>query len=100
MSELSWCFGGVVYQQMREKKRQDGDWDIDEKNPPPIVVVRDPPSQGRADNGCGDDGQSVDCEGLSTFFRRKRVRQNGLLRWLQSAAPEALNHAKQQQQGQ
>src|SRR5260370_29145587 len=84
---------------MRQKKRQDGDGNVDEKDPAPIVVVRDPSSQGWADDGCGDDGQPVDGEGLSACCGRKRIRQNRLLGWLQSAPAEPLDDTKEHQHG-
>ena len=41
---------------------------FDEENPTPVIVVGDPTSEGGTDDGCCDDGESVDCEGLASFL--------------------------------
>src|SRR6266436_10305273 len=73
------------------------DWKIDEKNPAPGIVKRDPAAQRRSDrrrhNGC----DAVQREGQTSLVRGKGVCKNGLSHRLQTSSACSLQHAEQQQ---
>ena len=80
----------VLNQPRGEQDRQDANRNVDEENPAPAEIVRDPPSQRGTDRRSGDDCHSVDGECHPSFRRGKSIRQNSLLAGLQAAATDSL----------
>ena len=87
--------GRVFDQAKNQKQRQDAHRQVDEENPAPGIVVRDPAAQGGPDRRRDDGGDAIEREGHAALPRRKSVRQDGLRHGLQSAPARALQHAKQ-----
>src|SRR5580692_10266720 len=85
--------GRILNEPGGEQNRNDADRDVDEKNPTPGEVVRDPATEGRSNGWCAYDGHAVNGEGHAAFGRRKRIGEDGLLAGLQSTSPGALQYA-------
>ncbi len=81
-----------------QRKQDDADRDVDQKDPVPGEVVGDPAAQGRADRRSEDDGDAVEGEGHAAVTRRESVGENGLRHRLQPAAGQALQGAKGDEQ--
>src|SRR5664280_1957856 len=80
-----------------EVERQDAHRNVEEEDPTPTVVVHDPATHGGAEHWRHDHCHAINSKSHAAFFRRKGVRENGLLAWLQPAASRALNNAKENQ---
>jgi len=78
-----------------EKERKDADGNIDEEDPAPGVVIRNPAAERRSDDGRDDDPHAVDGHAHALFFAGKAFNQNGLRDGLEAAAARALQYAKQ-----
>src|SRR5712692_9801695 len=83
-----------------ENQRQNADGNIDKEDPAPTPVVRNPPTERRSDDRCGDDGHTVESESRRSFLWRKCVHENGLLDRSQPASPDTLQDAKEDKQAQ
>ena len=59
--------GRVLHQAVAQVKGEQADRNIDEEDPAPGVVVRDPSAENGADGGRGDDGDGVKCKGRCAF---------------------------------
>ena len=88
----------VLHQRGRHQYAQDADRNIDEEDPAPREVVRDPASQRRADDGRHNDAHAVHGHGHALLFLLEAFYQDGLRDGLQTAAAGALDHAEQDQQ--
>ena len=86
--------GRIFDQAIDQKQCQDADRQVDEENPAPGVVVRDPAAQRGPDRRRDDRGDAIEREGQPALLRRKSVRQDRLRHGLQSAAARALQDAK------
>ena len=84
----------VLDQSIDKQQRQNADGQVDEENPAPGVVIRDPSAKSRTDGGRDDYGDAVHSEGDAPLFWWKRIRQNGLRQRLESAAPCTLKDAE------
>jgi hypothetical protein len=78
----------------------DSDRQVDVEDPRPRVVVRDPAAEHRADGGADHDDHREQGHRHALLFRRERLAQDRLLRRLQRAAAEALDHAPHDQRRQ
>ncbi len=89
--EMRWVFDHTV----AEIERDEADGDVDEEDPVPVEVVRDPPTESGADCGRDDDGHAVNGEGLTTFFDGEGVGEDGLLAGGEAATARALQDARE-----
>src|SRR5277367_304952 len=85
----------ITQQRITAGKRQETDRHVDQKDPAPRVGVRYPATQGWADNRCNQGSETEQGHRHALFFGRKSVEQYSLAAWLQAAARQALDHAKQ-----
>jgi hypothetical protein len=72
----------------------------DEKYPAPGIIIGNPAPQHRADSRSENCSYAVDSKRRATLLWRKRIVENGLCHWLQSAAADALHSTKEQQERQ
>src|SRR2546425_10879511 len=84
----------------RQDQRHDSDGNVDKEDPPPTPVVCDPPTERRADRRGSYDGHAVESESRGPLLRRERVHKNGLLDRRKPSAPDTLQDAKENEQGQ
>src|SRR6516165_5103469 len=92
--------GRVLDEARSEQERENPNWNVDEENPAPAVVVGNPSAQSRADRGSHDDRNTIDCERHAAFGGWKGVRQNGLFTGLEAAPACTLQNTKDNQQRQ
>ena len=78
-------------------KRQKTDRHIDQKDPPPLVLVRQPATQGRTDDRREQGRQAEQRHRHALLFPREGVEQNRLAAGLQTAACQTLDDAEQDQ---
>ena len=76
-----------------EEEREQTDGNVDEEDPAPSVVIRDPAAEDRADGGRGDDGDGVEREGGSALRGWEGVDEDGLLDGSQAASADSLQDA-------
>ena len=76
-------------------KRQETDWHIDQKDPAPLILVRQPAAQGRTDDRRQQGRQAEQRHRHALLFSREGVQQNGLTAGLQTAPCQTLNDAEQ-----
>ncbi len=81
-----------------EPEGEDADGDVDEEDPVPVEVVGDPAAEGRANGGRDDDGHAVDGEGLTTFFDRECVGEDGLFAGCEASAACSLEDSGDDEQ--
>src|SRR5690349_15267126 len=80
-------------------ERQKADWHIDIKNPPPVVLIRYPPTECRARDGGQQGRQAEQGHCCALLFRRESVEQYPLTTGLQTASCEPLDYAEQDELG-
>src|ERR1700761_4363864 len=83
----------VLHQAVAQIKGEQADRNIDEEDPAPCVVIRDPSAENGADGGRRDDGDGVKREGRCALFRRKGVYEYRLLYRCEAASADALKDA-------
>ena len=88
----------VVYKQVAEKQRQQADGNVDEENPPPGVVVRNPPAESWAHRGRDNNRDAVQRKSHPALLLAECVVQNRLLAGSKPAAAHSLQHSKEDQQ--
>jgi hypothetical protein len=74
---------------------QETDRHVDQKDPAPRVGVRYPAAQGWADDRRNQGSEAKQRHRDALLFPRKGIKQYALAAWLQTAACQALDHAKQ-----
>src|SRR5215469_3153743 len=84
----------ILNHSVGQKQREDSHRYIDEENPTPVVVVGNPSTERRAQCRRRHDSHSVDRERHPPLLRRKGVRKDTLLAWLQTAATCTLQPTK------
>jgi len=75
-----------------KQQRQNTDWNVDEEDPAPTIVVGDPASQDRANCRGRDDYDRVQGECRGPFLRGEFIDEYRLRHWRQAAARNALKH--------
>ncbi len=90
----------ILHQSVRQVKTQQRHRHVDEEDPSPVVVIRDPPAQRRPDRRRAHHRQPVQGKCLPPLLRRKRIRQNRLFRRRQPASAGSLNHPEEHQPAQ
>jgi hypothetical protein len=90
--------GRILDQPEDQQRRRNADRQVDEKDPVPAVVVREPAAQRGSKNGGNHHGDAEDREGKAALLRRKRVGQDRLRHRLQPASPRALQYPEQDHQ--
>jgi hypothetical protein len=88
------------HQPLDQEQGQHANREVDQKDPVPGEVVRQPAAQDRTDGGGADDRQAVERKGLGPLFRGKRVSEHGLLGRCHPASADALDDAGDQHHGQ
>ena len=78
-------------------EREEADRDVEVEDPAPAVVVGDVAAERRPDDRREQRGDAEERLRGALFLRRKRVEQHALARRLQSAAGQALQHARDDQ---
>jgi hypothetical protein len=76
---------------------QKADWDVDVKDPPPRIVIRNPAAEGRPDDRRDQGSQAKQRHRGALLLPREGIEQHFLAARLQPAAREALDHAEQNQ---
>ena len=89
------CPGRVIDETINERQGHKTDGQVEEENPTPGVIVRNPSSQRGADRRGDDCRDAVEGEGQAALLGGKHVRQDRLRHRLQSTAAGALQDAKQ-----
>ena len=89
----------LLDQPLDEHERKNAERHIDEENPVPGIIVRDPAADGRADGRGHDDRNAVDREGLRALPQRERIGQHRLLAGRHAAAAKSLQDAEHDQRG-
>src|SRR5579862_268276 len=79
----------------REKNRKDAYRNVNEENPSPGEVVRNPSAESWTDGRRGHHRDAVNSKRHAAFRCRKSVRQNRLLAGLQAAPAGALQNAEE-----
>src|SRR5271155_1333796 len=74
-------------------ERCDADGHVDQEAPAPIVSVRYPAAQGRAEHRRDQHGKAEQCHGSALPLPREGVEQYPLTAGLQTAARETLDDA-------
>src|SRR5208282_3248898 len=83
-----------------EKDGKKSDGNVDEENPAPGVVVREPAAESWPDDWGDDNAHAIDGHGHALFFARKTFDKDGLRDGLQAAAARSLNYSKEDEQRQ
>ena len=86
---------GIFDEAKDQEQRQNADRQIDEENPAPGVVIRDPSAEGRSDRRRDDCGDAVEREGQTALFGRESVRQDCLGHGLKPATADPLQNPKE-----
>src|SRR4029077_499545 len=68
---------------------------IDQKDPSPLVLIRQPATQGRTDNRREQGRQAEQRHRDALLFSREGIQEYGLTAGLQSATRQALDDAEQ-----
>src|SRR6516162_6812130 len=87
----------IAKQHIATGERQKTDRHVDQKDPPPRVGVGYPAPQGRTDDWRNQGGEAKQGHRYALLFDREGVEQHPLTARLQTAARQALDHAKQDQ---
>ena len=85
------------HQPLHERQRKNAEGHIDEEYPVPGKIVRQPPTDRRADRRRDDDCDAVERECLRALFRREGVGKDRLLARRHAAAAKPLEDAEQDQ---
>jgi hypothetical protein len=85
----------IAEQGITSSKGQETDRHIDQKDPPPLVLVRQPAAERRTDDRREQGRQAEQRHRHALLFAREGVQQNGLTAWLQAAACQTLKDAEQ-----
>ena len=78
-------------------KRQETDRHIDEKDPPPLILVRQPATERRTDDWRQQGRQAEQRHRHALLLAREGVEEYGLTAGLQTATCQTLNDAEQDQ---
>ena len=87
----------VVHVGDGENRRDDAERNVDVEDPRPVVVVRDPAAERRAECRADHDADAEDRHAGSRFFGRERFVQRGLRRREQRPTANSLNYAPEDQ---
>src|SRR5208337_4871281 len=87
----------IVDNLLRQKQRDDADWNIDKEDPMPIEVFSDPSSQGRTDCRRYNNGHAVDREAHIALLGCKCVGEDRLFTRPETSASKALHYTKNNQ---
>src|SRR5260370_19840077 len=87
----------ILQQPAGQNQRNNPNRNIDEENPPPAPVVRDPSAQRRPNRRRRHNRHAVQRERRRPLRRRERVHQNRLLHRCQSSAAYSLQNAEKDQ---
>src|SRR5258708_19012810 len=87
----------ILQQPAGQNQRNNPNRNIDEENPPPAPVVRDPSAQRRPNRRRRHNRHAVQRERRCPLRRRERVHQNRLLHGRQSSAAYSLQNAEKDQ---
>ena len=86
----------IVNKLVGQVESQQPNRDINKEDPAPVVAVRDPTTQYRADGVCGDDDYGKQCECGGALGRGKRIDQDCLGNWSESPSANPLQDTKKQ----
>ena len=78
-------------------KCHETDRHIDQKDPPPLVLVRQPAAQGRTDDWREQGCKAEQCHRHALLLARKGVKEYALTAGLQTTTCQTLNDAEQDQ---
>ena len=92
--------GRVLNEPRGQQQRKDADWNIDEENPAPGEVVRDPAAEGWTDGGSAHYCDAVNRKSHAALGGSESVGENGLLAGLETASASTLQHAADDQNSQ
>jgi hypothetical protein len=81
-----------------EENAEEAYGDVDVKDPAPGIVISDPPSGGRSQNGRNEDRDRVERHSHAAFLRRKAISKNGLYGGLQSPSGKVLSDPEEDKQ--
>ncbi len=90
----------ILHQGAGEREGQEAHGDVDEEDPVPAEVVRDPPAQHRPDDGRQHHAHAVDGHRLPPLLVGEGLHEDGLGDGLQAATTEPLEHAEEDQPAQ
>ena len=93
-------FRRIGKQTAGEDQRDDADRDVDEENPAPAPVVRNPAAEWRTDRRRRDDSHAVERESRRAFGGRESIHEDSLLDWSQPSAADSLQDSKKYQRAQ
>src|SRR5262249_16726652 len=85
----------IVEDHVRREKGDRSHWHIDVENPPPVVIVGEITAERGADDWSDQRRNAEHRHRGPRLLGRKTTDQHRVARWLQPAAGEALNDAKQ-----
>ncbi len=85
--------GRIFDHAVAEVEGQQANRYVDEEDPVPVEVVRDPTAEGGADGWRDDDGHAVEGECLAAFFHGKGIGEDGLFAGGETAASGSLKDA-------
>src|SRR6202789_2653123 len=88
----------VFHHARAEPDRKKTDGYVDEKNPVPVEVVRNPAAERGTDRGSDHHGHAINGKRLPALFNGERVGENSLLRGRKTAAAQPLQHAGEDQE--
>src|SRR5579872_6813090 len=97
---LALDIGGIEDEQFGHDQAGDAYRQVDVEDPAPAVTVGNPAAHHRAEHGRNHDSQAPESHGLAPLLGRERLQHNGLGKGLQAAAAGALQHTKNDQEGQ
>ena len=86
---------GVIDHAVRGDQRQEPDRDVDEEDPPPVVVDAEPAAQRRPDDGRDHGSEPEQGHGRALLLGREGVDQDPLAARLEPAAGQPLDHPEQ-----
>lgn len=97
----AFCFrvGRVFHQARHHDEGEDTDGNVDVKNPPPVIIIRDEAAERGAQDRRHDHRNAGDGEHRAASLRREGIQDNRLLRGLQSAARRTLHQPKDNERG-
>src|ERR1700736_5141583 len=84
----------LVHHPLHERQRDQSDRPVDQENPVPGQIVRQPATQCRSYRGCHYYRNAIECERLHTQPGGERICKHGLLGRRHSATTQPLQDAK------
>src|ERR1035441_3965063 len=91
--------GRILDNALCQHQREDADGHVDEEDPVPAVVIRDPTAKSWTDCRSDDDGYAIHGECHAALLGRKRVSEDCLFAGPESATACTLQDAEEDQHG-